>query len=60
MSVERCDVVIRMIKLPVVRYCNNLEESRPDANLYLRFLTEYLTEIRPGEIQTSMGVVNLP
>lgn len=49
-----------MIKLPVVRYCNNLEESRPDANLYLRFLTEYLTEIRPGEIQTSMGVVNLP
>ena len=26
----------------------------------MRFVTEYLTEIRAGEVQTNVGVVNLP
>jgi len=49
-----------MIRLSEVKYCANPKDYKPDANLILRFITIYQTEIKEGKIQTADGVVILP
>jgi len=53
-------VIGGMIRLSEVKYCANPKDYKPDANLILRFMTIYQTEIKEGEIQTADGVVILP
>jgi hypothetical protein len=49
-----------MKKLEEARFCLDLEEAKPDANVFLRFITTFQTEIHAEEIQTADGVITLP
>ncbi len=49
-----------MRKFEDVQYYSGLEEVKPDANVIVRFVTEFLTEINQYEIQTTHGVITLP
>jgi len=48
-----------MRKLDDVKYLLNLSEAKPDSNSYIRFATEYLSQINESSFQTEAGVIKL-
>ena len=49
-----------MMRFEEVKYMAKVEAVKPDANVFLRFATLYLSFITDEEMQTNEGVVLLP